>query len=82
MSKASSFGRFVGEEVWFSRLDEDARWDSRRGVLTSSVFNVSAPRRLTDCTILSSRTVPLAFTFLDLEAKDIMGSWEPAKKFR
>ena len=71
-SKPESFRRFLGEEVWFGWLDLGAFPVSRQGVVTSSAFNVSAPRRLTDCTIFSSRTAPFAFTFRGLEERDIV----------
>ena len=55
------------------RLAGDAFWDSRRGVWTSSVVKVSSPRRVTDGTILCSRTVPFCLTFLACEMRDIVG---------
>jgi hypothetical protein len=78
-SKPTSFGRFMGEEDLFVRRDEDAFWLSRRGVWTSSSFNVSLPRRVRDGTILSSRTIPFRFTFLAFEKNDIVG---PGKRQR
>ena len=64
----------AGEEDWVRVLDEDAFWLSRRGSWTSSVVNVSSPRRVTECTIFSSRTIRFGFTFLACETWDIVGA--------
>jgi hypothetical protein len=66
-----SLGRLIGEEERLCRLVDGA---SFFGVLTSSVFIVSPPRRLMECTSFSSRTVPFRLTFFGFEAKDIVGT--------
>ena len=62
----------MGEDDSFLRQDEDAFWLSRRGVLTSSSFKASLPRRMTDCTILNSHTEPFSLTILACEKRDIV----------
>jgi hypothetical protein len=62
----------MGEDDAFVRRDEDSFWLSRRGVLTSSSFKVSLPRRVTDCATLNSRTEPFGLTILACENRDIV----------
>jgi hypothetical protein len=61
------------EEVWRVWLVEGTFLGGWRGVLTSSVFIVSYPLRLTVLTSLSSLKEPLAFIFFGLEERDICG---------
>ena len=60
--------------MWLGRLVDGSFFASRCGVFTSSVLMASNPFRLTVCTILSSRKVPLALIFLGLEENDIVGT--------
>ena len=69
--KASSFKRLIGEEEPLYQLVDAVFFF---GVLTSSDFRISAPRRLMEWTSLSSRTVPFGLTFLALEEWDIVGA--------
>jgi len=70
LSEASSFRRLIGEEEWLCWPVDDG--PPCFGVLTSSVFIVWAPRRLTECTSFNSRTVPFGLTFFGLEDRDIV----------
>lgn len=47
-SKASIFVRLIGEEEWFCRLVDGAFCEACFGVLISSVFMISSPRRSMD----------------------------------
>jgi hypothetical protein len=89
MSKdSSSFRRFTGEEELNCRLVDCAFIELRRGVLISSVFRISFPRRVTDWTSLCSLTMPFGLTFFAFEDSDdafedsgIGGSWKKNKRF-
>lgn len=76
-STSSILARLLGEEegCWL----DDAFCEPWRGVLTSSVFRLSVPRRVTVCTSLSSRTLPFGTIFLGLEERDIVGNCQQVR---
>lgn len=73
----STFNRLVGEdEMLLGWLVDGPFFVPTLGVLTSSVFMVLYPLRVTVCTTLSSRKVPFALIFFGLEENDIERTWE------
>ena len=62
------------DESWWVWLVDGPFFGPRRGVLTSSVFIISFPLRVTVWTSLSSLNLPLALIFFGFEASDIVGT--------